>query len=155
MRPLTVGVISDTHGLLRPQAVEYLRDSDLIVHAGDIGKPDVITALSELAPVHAIRGNVDRGEWASAFPDVDRITIDGHAIYLIHDVNSLEIDPHAERIRVVISGHSHMPRAEERDGVLFFNPGSAGPRRFRLPISLGRLWFGDDDVRYALEEITA
>lgn len=155
MRSSRVGVISDTHGLMRPEAIEYLRGSDVIVHAGDIGKPDIMTALAALAPVHAIRGNVDRGEWARAYPERERVTIAGTSLYLIHDVNTLEIDPQVEGIRVVVSGHSHRPSAETRDGILFFNPGSAGPRRFRLPISLGRLWIDGGDVHHELEEITA
>ena len=153
MRCLRVGVISDTHGVLRPNAVEYLRGSDLIVHAGDIGTPDVVTLLERIAPVRAIRGNVDRGEWARAYPDTDRITLPGADLFVIHDLKALRLSPIEEGIRVVVSGHSHQPKADTRDGVLFFNPGSAGPRRFRLPISLGRLWIGEGDVRYELKEL--
>jgi putative phosphoesterase len=134
-----VGVISDTHGLLRPEAVAALRGVDRIVHAGDIGAPEVLAALAELAPVTAVRGNNDKGPWARAIAETQVVDAGGVLIYVIHDVAELDVDPAAGGFGVVIAGHSHVPRNEVRDGVLWFNPGSAGPRRFKLPIALGRL----------------
>ena len=138
-RRRVLGVISDTHGLLRPEAVEALQGSDLIVHAGDIGSPDVLRGLHDIAPVVAVRGNNDRGPWAEKIPLVETLEVGRAALYVLHDVNELDLDPRAAGFAVVVAGHSHQPRSEERDGVLFFNPGSAGPRRFRLPISVGRI----------------
>ena len=134
-----LGVISDTHGLLRPEAVEALRGSDMIVHAGDVGSPDVLRGLEKLAPVIAVRGNNDREPWAKDLPLSEAFEVGRASIYVLHDINELDLDPRAGGFSVVIAGHSHQPRCEERDGVLFFNPGSAGPRRFRLPISLGHI----------------
>jgi putative phosphoesterase len=136
---MIVGVISDTHGLLRPEAVTALQGSDCIIHAGDVGAPEVLTALSALAPVTVVRGNNDRGAWAKAIAETEVVDADGLLIYVIHDVKELDLDPVAGGFRVVVSGHSHRPAQEERDGVLWFNPGSAGPRRFQLPIAVGRL----------------
>ena len=134
-----IGVISDTHGLLRPEAVLALRGVDRIVHAGDIGSPDVLRGLEAIAPVTTVRGNNDHGPWAEKLPLTDVLDAGEVLLYVIHDVKELDLDPRAAGIAAVIAGHSHRPLAEERDGVLFFNPGSAGPRRFRLPISLGHL----------------
>lgn len=134
-----LGVISDTHGLLRPQACEFLRGVDRIVHAGDIGSPDVIAELQTIAPVTAIRGNVDKGAWADAFADVEVIETDERYIYMLHNLNDLDLDPVAAGFDVVISGHSHQPKCQTVDGVLYLNPGSAGPRRFKLPIAAARL----------------
>jgi putative phosphoesterase len=134
-----LGVISDTHGLLRPEAVEALRGSDMIVHAGDVGSPDVLRGLEEIAPVIAVRGNNDHGPWAEALPLTESFELAKASIYVIHDLHDLDVDPRAAGPAVVISGHSHRPLSEERAGVLFFNPGSAGPRRFRLPISVGTI----------------
>jgi putative phosphoesterase len=134
-----VGLISDTHGLLRPEAKEFLRGSDLIVHGGDIGHAGILEELSTLAPVKAVRGNNDRGAWAEGLPESLRLQVDAVTIHVIHDLAQLDIDPDAAGVRVVVSGHSHKPRCEERDGVLYVNPGSAGPRRFKLPIALGEL----------------
>jgi putative phosphoesterase len=134
-----LGVISDTHGLLRPEAVAALRGVDRIVHAGDIGAPEVLAALAELAPVTAVRGNNDKGPWARAIAETQVVDAGGVLIYVIHDVAELDVDPAAGGFGVVIAGHSHVPRNEVRDGVLWFNPGSAGPRRFKLPIAVGRL----------------
>ncbi|HEY7957506.1 MAG TPA: metallophosphoesterase family protein [Polyangia bacterium] len=134
-----VGVISDTHGLVRPEALAALAGSDLILHAGDIGSAEVLAALGAIAPVTAVRGNNDRDAWADALPETESIEIGGVRIYLLHDLKTLAIDPKAAGIGVVISGHSHRPGKELRDGVLYFNPASAGPRRFRLPIAVGRL----------------
>jgi uncharacterized protein len=134
-----IGVISDTHGLLRPEAVAALRGAERIIHAGDIGAPDVLTALAQLAPVTAVRGNNDKDAWARKIPETAVLEAGGVSIYVLHDVNELDLDPSAGGFRIVVAGHSHRPAQDERGGVLFFNPGSAGPRRFRLPISVGRL----------------
>jgi putative phosphoesterase len=136
---MRIGVISDTHGLLRPEAIAALRGSDRVLHAGDVGDPGILDRLRELAPVTAVRGNVDRGPWAAALPETELVEIEGLSIYLIHDLGQLDLKPEAAGIRVVIYGHSHQPKIEEKNGVLYFNPGSAGPRRFRLPVSLGVL----------------
>ncbi|TFZ04351.1 metallophosphoesterase family protein [Ramlibacter rhizophilus] len=136
---LRVGLISDTHRLLRPQALDHLRGCDLIVHAGDLVTPDALQVLGELAPVKAVRGNNDRGDWALALPEVERFELGGVAFLVVHDLAALAIDPQREGVRVVVSGHSHKPRIEERGGVLFVNPGSAGPRRFSLPVALGEV----------------
>ena len=148
-----VGVIADTHGLLRPEALEALRGSDLIVHAGDVGTPDVLRALEELAPVVAVRGNNDRGPWASALPVVEVLELGWASLYVLHDLNGLDLDPRAAGFSAVIAGHSHQPRSEERDGVLYFNPGSAGPRRFRLPVSVGHLVIEGARVTGVLETL--
>jgi putative phosphoesterase len=135
---LTVGVISDTHGLVRPEALEALRGAAHILHAGDVGGPQVLEALQALAPVTAVRGNNDRGPWAEALPDTAVVELAGASIYLLHDRAELDLDPRAAGMAAVVCGHSHKPLQEERDGVLHFNPGSAGPRRFQLPITVGR-----------------
>ena len=134
-----IGVISDTHGLVRPEAMAALKGVELIIHGGDIGKAEVLQSLSLIAPVCAIRGNNDRDGWAKKLPDVLKLQINGVKFQVIHDVNELESDPSAEGIDAVISGHSHKPSVIERDGVLFINPGSAGPRRFKLPVTVSRL----------------
>jgi putative phosphoesterase len=149
----TVGVISDTHGLLRPEALDALRGADVIVHAGDIGSPDVLKALSSVAPVTAVRGNNDRGPWANKLPETAVVEIGRVRLYVLHDVKELALDPRARGFAAVVSGHSHKPNAEERDDVLFFNPGSAGPRRFRLPISIGRLEIVRQRVHGTLVEL--
>jgi len=136
---MKVGVISDTHGLLRPEAVELLRGSQHIIHAGDIGSPEIIPALEKIAPVTAVRGNVDTQSWARRFAETEVVELEGLHIYVIHDANALDLNPKAAGFAAVISGHSHQPKQEIKDGVLYFNPGSAGPRRFKLPISVGRL----------------
>ncbi len=134
-----VGVISDTHGLLRPEALEALAGSGLIIHAGDVGGPEVLEALGRVAPVVAVRGNNDRGEWAEALPENEAFEVNAAHLYVQHDLKELDISPAAAGFRVVVSGHSHKPLAEERRGVLYLNPGSAGPRRFKLPVTLARL----------------
>ncbi len=135
-----IGVISDTHGLLRPEALDALRGSDLIVHAGDIGAPTIVPALREIAPVVAIRGNIDdKFDWAAEFPETEIAEAAGMQLYLIHDVHELDLNPRVAGFAAVISGHSHSPGFSVRDGVLYFNPGSAGRRRFSLPISVGRI----------------
>lgn len=136
---LRVGVISDTHGLLRPEALEALAGVDRILHAGDIGAPGIVEALAALAPVTAIRGNVDRGAWAAAFPPTADVALGGVAIHLVHALADLRPGIAARGTQVVVSGHSHRPVVETRAGILFLNPGSAGPRRFRLPVTLALL----------------
>jgi uncharacterized protein len=130
-----VGLISDTHGLLRPEAVEFLRGSDFIVHAGDIGDAAVFEELRRLAPLTAVRGNNDKGPWAKAIAETEVLQVGDVFIYVLHNLSELDLDPVASGFRVVVSGHSHHPRIEERDGVLYVNPGSSGPRRFKLPIA--------------------
>lgn len=139
---MLIGVISDTHGLLRAEAIEHLRDSDHIIHAGDIGSSEIIPRLQQIAPVTAIRGNIDIEPWTRQFPETEVVELAGKLIYIIHDVNSLDLKPQAAGFTAVISGHSHQPKHDTRDGVLYFNPGSAGPRRFKLPVTLGRLEIG-------------
>lgn len=136
---LTVGVISDTHGLLRPEAVEALRGVAHILHAGDVGTPEILEELRKIAPVTAVRGNVDRGEWAHRLPLTEAIEFEGVSIYLLHTLDELDLKPEAAGFGVVVYGHSHKPRLEMKRGVLYFNPGSAGPRRFKLPVTVGRL----------------
>lgn len=138
-KPPHIGLISDTHGLLRPQALAALRDSDLIIHAGDVGKPEILTALRKLAPVVAVRGNVDTSPWAAALPETAIAEAGSVQLYVLHDVQALDLDPAAAGFRIVVSGHSHQPGKFERNGVLYVNPGSAGPRRFQLPVSVARL----------------
>lgn len=135
----TIGVISDTHGLMRPEALAALADSDLILHAGDIGKPEILDALAAIAPVVAIRGNVDRSNWAEPIPWSKALDLDGKRICLLHDIADLVLSPDP-KFDAIVFGHSHKPRIEEKDGILYFNPGSAGPRRFKLPVTLGRLY---------------
>jgi uncharacterized protein len=134
-----IGVISDTHGLLRPEALRALRGAELLLHAGDIGAPEVIAGLRALAPVTAVRGNCDRGAWAEAYPLRQEVTVGGVDILVLHDRNELKSHPPGEGVRVVISGHSHKASMEEKDGVLYLNPGSAGPRRFKLPLTVALL----------------
>jgi putative phosphoesterase len=135
----TVGLISDTHGLLRPEAVRALAGADLIIHAGDVGGPGILEALRTVAPVVAVRGNVDTGTWASALPATAVAEAGGRLIYVLHDLNELDLDPAAAGFGVVVSGHSHQPARADRSGVLFVNPGSAGRRRFKLPVTVARL----------------
>lgn len=146
-----IGLISDTHGLLRPEAVERLRGAAHLVHAGDIGQPDVLAALSALAPLTAVRGNNDKGSWARAIAATETVRIGDVWIYVVHDLAELDIDPAAGGFRVVVSGHSHRPRIDERDGVLYVNPGSAGPRRFQLPVSVASLEIDGAKVRARIE----
>jgi len=135
----SVGVISDTHGLLRAEACAALCDSDLIIHAGDIGKSEVLEGLRRIAPVVAVRGNNDKGAWARALPDNEIVEIADVFLYVLHDLAELDLDPAAEKLKAVIAGHSHRPKIEERAGVIYLNPGSAGPRRFKLPVAVARL----------------
>jgi putative phosphoesterase len=138
-REFVVGVISDTHGLLRPEALDVLRGSDLIIHAGDVGKPEVIERLGEIAPLHVVCGNIDKGSWAAALPLTELVEVGDHLFLVLHDIAQLDVDPVAADFAAVVFGHSHRPSIETRNGVLFLNPGSAGPRRFKLPITVARV----------------
>jgi hypothetical protein len=148
-----VGVISDTHGLLRPEAVAFLAGCDCIIHAGDIGRADVLAQLAAIAPVTAVRGNNDSGAWADAIAETERIQMGGASLYAIHDLALLDIDPAAAGVDVVISGHSHKPVIERRAGVLYLNPGSAGPRRFRLPVAVAELIIREGAVSAHIVEL--
>jgi putative phosphoesterase len=134
-----IGLISDTHGLLRKEAVEALRGSELIIHAGDVGKPEILEELRKIAPVIAVRGNVDTAPWARTLPETAVAEAGATLIYILHDVKALDLNPAAAGFHIVVSGHSHKPGKTERDGVLYINPGSAGPRRFRLPVTVALL----------------
>jgi len=134
-----IGVVSDTHGLVRPEALRQLRGVDRIVHAGDIGSPDVLLALEAVAPVTAVRGNNDRAAWARAVPETAIVEVGRVRLYVLHDVKTLALDPRAEALDAIIAGHSHRPACAERDGVLYLNPGSIGPRRFTLPVAMAIL----------------
>lgn len=134
-----IGVISDTHGLIRPQALRQLRGSNVIIHCGDVGAPEVLDALRSIAPVHAVRGNNDRGSWASGLPQEAFVEVGNQCLYVIHNLAELALEPAAAGVAVVLSGHSHRPRIEHRAGILFVNPGSAGPRRFSLPVTIALL----------------
>jgi len=136
---MRIGVISDTHGVLRPEAVEALRGSDAIIHAGDVGDPAILAKLREMAPVAAVRGNVDRGAWAQKLPVTNVLEIAGVAIYVLHIIEQLDLRPEAAGFGAVIYGHTHVSKQERKGDVLYFNPGSAGPKRFKLPVSVGRL----------------
>ena len=137
--PTRIGLISDTHGLLREEALLELRGAELIVHAGDVGDPEILEKLRELAPVVAVRGNVDTGSWSLSLPETAVAGASSASIYVLHDVNALDLDPAAAGFQIVVSGHSHKPGRSENKGVLYINPGSAGPRRFHLPITVARL----------------
>ena len=148
-----VGLISDTHGLLRPEALSFLRGSDFIVHAGDIGDAEVLEELRRLAPLTAVRGNNDKGPWAKAIAETEVLQVEEVCIYVLHDLAELDLDPVAAGFRVVVSGHSHNPRIEERDGVLYVNPGSSGPRRFKLPIAAAELDVAGASVKARIVEL--
>jgi putative phosphoesterase len=148
-----IGLISDTHGLVRPEVPSVLQDVDLILHAGDIGAAEVLDELNQIAPVYAIRGNNDRGVWARGIPDTMIISIGMHKLYVIHALQDLDLKPAAAGFRAVISGHSHKPSAVTRDGVLYVNPGSAGPRRFKLPVALGKLHVRTNEVSAELIDV--
>ena len=152
-KPITLGVISDTHGLLWPEVVEALRGSRRILHAGDIGAPEILEALAKIAPVTAVRGNVDTASWARALPVTEVVEAGGVLIYMLHDRGQLDLKPEAAGFRVVVYGHSHQPKIEEKNGALYFNPGSAGPRRFSLPVSVGRLKIKVGKVEAELVEL--
>jgi putative phosphoesterase len=150
---IILGVISDTHGLLRPQAIAALAGSDLIIHAGDVGKPEVLERLGELAPTFGVRGNIDIDSWAARLPLTQRVEAGGLALFVLHEIAQLDVDPASAGFAAVVFGHSHRPLIETRDGVLFLNPGSAGPRRFRLPITIARLRVSDRQMRPEIVEL--
>ncbi|WNJ19148.1 metallophosphoesterase family protein [Pontibacter sp. G13] len=150
---MKIGVISDTHGLLRPEAIEALAGVDHILHGGDIGKPEIIAKLGEIAPVTAIRGNVDKADWCLAYPETEVVEFEGTFCYMIHDVHDLDLDPVAAGFQVVISGHSHNPSVQWKSDVLYLNPGSAGRRRFSLPITLAYLWIESEGIRTEIAEL--
>jgi putative phosphoesterase len=147
-----IGIISDTHGLLRPEAERCLTGVNHIIHAGDIGRPEIIEALCRIAPVTAIRGNVDTGEWAREYPDTKLVRLAGRSIYVLHDLKTLQADPGAG-VDVIISGHSHVPKIDSVGGVLYLNPGSAGPRRFKLPITVATLEVVPEGMRPAIHHL--
>ncbi len=151
---MLVGVISDTHGLLRPEATATLSGVDHILHAGDVGDPAILDALRKIAPVTAIRGNVDTRGACASLPATELIELGGRFIYMLHDIAELDLDPAAAGVSAVISGHSHKPKILRHKNILYFNPGSAGPRRFSLPISLGFLEIADDAITPRLVELT-
>lgn len=148
-----IGVISDTHGLLRPEAIDALQGATMILHAGDVGRPEVLDELSLIAPVQAIRGNVDHGIWADRLPLHRAVPIGPYSAYLLHDRQQLPMFPAPPEVSVIITGHSHQPRQETLGGILYLNPGSAGPRRFRLPITLARLYLRDSGCEAELVEL--
>ena len=152
---MILGVISDTHGLLRPQALELLHGSDHILHAGDVGDPEILTRLATIAPVTAVRGNIDKGPWAKKLPLTEVFQAADLSIYLLHKITDLDLKPEAAGFAAVVYGHSHVPKIETRNGVLYFNPGSAGPRRFKLPVTLGKLILGNGILRPEIVELTA
>ena len=152
---MIVGVISDTHGRLRPEAIAALRGSELILHAGDVGGPEILDQLRAVAPVVAVRGNVDTAVWATALPLVEIVEAGGLQMFMLHDRQALDFDPKAAGFAAVIFGHTHRPGAEVRDGVLYLNPGSAGPRRFTLPITVARLRIADGRIAHEIIDLTA
>ena len=152
---LRVGLISDTHGLLRPEALAFLEGSDHIVHGGDICDAGVLEALSTIAPVTAVRGNNDHGPWAARLRETELLRVEEVSVYAIHDLSQLDMEPHAAGVHVVVSGHSHKPLVERRDGILYVNPGSAGPRRFKLPISVGELTVDGSSVSARIVELAS
>lgn len=148
-----VCLISDTHGLLRPEALAFLQGSDFIVHGGDIGNAGILEALAAIAPLTVVRGNNDREPWADGIAESEFLTVDGVCVYATHDLSQIDIDPAAAGVRVVVSGHSHKPKIEERNGVLYVNPGSAGPRRFKLPIAVAELLIDGNAVTARIVEL--
>ena len=150
---MIIGVISDTHGLLRPEALTALQDSDYIIHAGDIGGPAILKELAKIAPVTAIRGNVDLDPWARKIPATNVLEAGGVSVYLLHNLNELDLKPESAGFRAVVSGHTHVAKSETKNGVLYFNPGSAGPRRFRLPVTAGRLKIRNGKVSVEIVEL--
>jgi putative phosphoesterase len=149
----TVGVIADTHGLVRPEALAALDGSDLIVHAGDVGRPEVLEALRAIAPTFAVRGNNDTGPWADALPSDLVVEAGAQRLYVLHELSELDLDPAAARFAAVITGHSHRPVAEQRGGLLYLNPGSAGPRRFKLPVAVARIRFAEAALSHEIIEL--
>jgi putative phosphoesterase len=152
-RGIRVGVISDTHGLLRPQAVAALRGSDMIIHAGDVGSPDVIEALAGIAPTFVVRGNIDKGDWAARLPMTEIVDVGERRFYVLHEISQLDLDTADAGFAAVVLGHSHQPLIERRHGVLFLNPGSAGPRRFKLPVALARIAVSGPEMHPEIVEL--
>jgi putative phosphoesterase len=150
---MQVGIISDTHGLLRPQAIKQLAGTDHIIHAGDIGGPEVVEELRRIAPTTAIRGNIDVAEWAKGYPDTELVVLGGRAFYVLHNLKEIKLDPAASGFDVVISGHSHRPKIETKKGVLYVNPGSAGPRRFKLPVAVATVTLSEREILPRILEI--
>jgi len=150
---MIIGVISDTHGLLRPEALAALQGSEHIIHAGDIGDAAILDRLREIAPITAIRGNVDRDAWANSLPNTNVLQIGGITIYVIHNLQELDLKPEAAGFAAVVCGHTHIPKSEIKNGVLFFNPGSAGPKRFRLPVTLGKLQIRNQRLRAEIVQL--
>ena len=150
---MRIGIISDTHGLLQPEVTERLAGVQHVIHAGDIGRQEVISGLCKIAPVTAIKGNIDRGEWAAQYPDTALVKLGGRSFYVLHNLKELDLDPAAAGIDVFVSGHSHRPKIETVGGVLYLNPGSAGPRRFTLPIALATLELTGDVLRPFIHHI--
>ena len=152
-KPKTVGVLSDTHGLVRSQALDALEGSDLIIHAGDIGSPEVLEKLRMIAPVFAVRGNNDREPWGQAIPLEEVVKVDIQSFYVLHELEHLALDPVTSEFSAVIYGHSHKPMAEYRKGVLYLNPGSAGPRRFKLPVAVARVYVHENELEHEIIEL--
>ncbi|HWF94385.1 MAG TPA: metallophosphoesterase family protein [Xanthobacteraceae bacterium] len=152
-REIIVGVISDTHGLMRPQAIAALRGCDLIIHAGDVGNPDIIKELAGIAPTHVVRGNVDKGDWAAELSLTELVEVGERLFFVLHEISQLDLDPADAGFAAVVFGHSHQPLIETRQGVLFLNPGSAGPRRFNLPVSIARVGVSGERMRPEIVEL--
>jgi uncharacterized protein len=152
-REIIVGVISDTHGLMRPQALAALQGSDLIIHAGDVGNPDVIKELTGIAPIHVVRGNIDTAAWAVRLPMTERVAVGERLFYVLHQISQLDLKPADLGFTAVVYGHSHQPLIETRQGVLFLNPGSTGPRRFRLPVTVARVGVSEAGIRPEIIEL--
>jgi uncharacterized protein len=150
---LIVGVISDTHGLLRQTVAGALQDCDHIIHAGDVGDPKILDELRKIAPLSAVRGNIDTDVWAATLPLTEWLTLGGHVVYVLHDLKQLDLNPKAAGASVVISGHTHTPIKELKNDVLYLNPGSVGPRRFRLPISMAKLFLTDEKIKAEMIEL--
>ena len=152
---MMIGVIADTHGLLRPEVLELFKGVSLIIHAGDIGTPDVLSTLRKVAPVRVVRGNVDKGAWGKSLPETEVVECNGIFIYLLHDLNTLDLDPVAAGMQVVISGHSHRPDESRKNSALYLNPGSAGPRRFKLPVTVVLLRIDESgEITWKVHELT-
>ena len=149
-----IGIISDTHDLLRPEAVNALEGSEIIIHAGDIGSPEILDRLKTLAPVYAVRGNMDGSPWGETLPPAEIIEISGKLLYVLHNIAEIDLNPVAAGVAVVISGHSHRPHVEDKNGVLFINPGSAGPRRFSLPVTVASLQIVGDSITCDVIELS-
>jgi len=150
---IQIGVISDTHGLLRPEALFALAGSDHIIHAGDIGEPAILDKLTDIAPLTAVRGNVDHGAWAKKIPEINVLEVGGVSIYIIHNLQELDLNPEASGFAALVYGHSHVAKREIKNGVLYFNPGSAGPKRFVLPVTLGKLLIRNQELEPEIIEL--